>query len=657
VITPASAIKALGGVKSGRTGILCPGPGHGKRDVSLSVIFGPEYPEGFGVHSFAGDDFRECRDFVRDKLGMPAWKPNGVKSQAQPVFVAREYVYEDAKGEPYHMVQAMSDGSYRQHKFDIDGFVPGTPDLIVPYALSDVLTDETIWLVRGEHHAELIRDGFNQVATTYPSGLDLHTDASFIHHLAGRDVRILDTGGARSAEFCRAFSDALNAPVWRLPDGVKTLREFSRLPDASLDQCAVTTVSDVSSPAPGRVVPTPFEWIDAANIAPRAWLYGDHLIRRFVSVTVSPGGLGKSSLVLVEALAMASGQHLLKDDRVRVPEPLRVWYWNGEDPQEETQRRVIAAAMHHGLTPDKVGGRLYTDTGREQTITLGQIMSGQITLDEDLFAELEAEIIARQIDVFILDPFVSSHRMGENDNNAIDAVIKRLGKLAERANCAVEVVHHVRKPGGGSKEQTDVNDARGASALIGGVRSARVLNVMSEEIALAIPDFKVDDRYSYFSVTNGKANMAKRTSDAKWRHLYDLDLGNGPVGVSDRVGVVEHYQLPEKAKAIDSLPDNAVIIAQRVAHENPYISRRDHTSPDWFGHVVGEKLGINSVDRAGKGILIYAIKTWISSGVLAVEIRKDKKGNPREYLACPPSEIPLSAGKSHTDNDTDDSPF
>jgi hypothetical protein len=643
VITPASAIKALGGVKSGRTGILCPGPGHGKRDVSLSVIFGPEYPEGFGVHSFAGDDFRECRDYVRDKLGLPAWKPNGVKSQAQPVFVAREYVYEDANGEPYHMVQAMSDGSYRQHKFDIDGFVPGTPDMIVPYALPDVLTDETIWLVRGEHHAELIRDGFNQVATTYPSGLDLHTDASFIHHLAGRDVRILDTGGARSAEFCRAFSDALNAPVWRLPDGVKTLREFSRLPDASLDRCAVTTVSDVSSTT--GIQPTAYTWTDPTTIPRREWLYGRHLIRKYVSTTISPGGLGKSSMVMVEALAMVSGQPLL-NERVHTPEPLRVWYWNGEDPNEESARRIQAAAIEHKLTPDDLADRLFVDSGREMRLKLASMARGEITLDEELFDEITAALKQRRIDVWTIDPFISAHQVSENDNGAIDAVIKRLGIVAERANCAIELVHHVRK--GNGQAETTVEDARGASALIGGVRSARVLNVMSKDIAeMAQIDPKA--RYSYFSVTNGKSNMGPRSDNGLWRKIVSIDLGNAKdLDHSDHVGVVIPYELPSIMSGVHA---DAANIAQDTARQfdNGRLSPR---SPDWFGHIVGPRIGVDTENKEGKFLMRTLIDKWIENGILATRTGHDNAGVKRDFITVPDTAEPYTAASA-----PDESPF
>jgi AAA domain len=63
---------------------------------------------------------------------------------------------------------------------------------------------------------------------------------------------------------------------------------------------------------PPRVItPTRFVWRDPSLIPRRQWLYGKHYIRKFVSATFAPGGLGKTSLVLVEAVAMASGRALL----------------------------------------------------------------------------------------------------------------------------------------------------------------------------------------------------------------------------------------------------------------------------------------------------------------------------------------------------------
>jgi hypothetical protein len=71
---PRTIARALGGEVSGRQ-ILAPGPGHSRLDRSLSIRIEPGAPDGFVVHSFAGDDPLVCRDHVREHLGLPRWKP------------------------------------------------------------------------------------------------------------------------------------------------------------------------------------------------------------------------------------------------------------------------------------------------------------------------------------------------------------------------------------------------------------------------------------------------------------------------------------------------------------------------------------------------------------------------------------------------------
>jgi putative DNA primase/helicase len=74
----------LGGEVSGRNQVICPGPGHTKQDRSLSVRFDSGAPEGFLVHSFAGDDPIRCRDYVREQLGRPAWQPGDERNRSSP---------------------------------------------------------------------------------------------------------------------------------------------------------------------------------------------------------------------------------------------------------------------------------------------------------------------------------------------------------------------------------------------------------------------------------------------------------------------------------------------------------------------------------------------------------------------------------------------
>lgn len=111
----------------------------------------------------------------------------------------------------------------------------------------------------------------------------------------------------------------------------------------------------------------PFVLRDPATIPPREWLYGFHCIRGYLSVTVAPGGMGKSLLVLVEALAMVTGRSLL-DHAPR--QSLRVLYWNGEDPLDEIERRVAATCLHYQIRQEHFGNRLFISSGRNTQITI-----------------------------------------------------------------------------------------------------------------------------------------------------------------------------------------------------------------------------------------------------------------------------------------------
>lgn len=62
----------LGGEARGNS-IICPGPGHSCTDRSLSVTFAAD--GSFITHSFAGDDFAECRDHVKAVLGLDDREP------------------------------------------------------------------------------------------------------------------------------------------------------------------------------------------------------------------------------------------------------------------------------------------------------------------------------------------------------------------------------------------------------------------------------------------------------------------------------------------------------------------------------------------------------------------------------------------------------
>lgn len=59
---------------------------------------------------------------------------------------------------------------------------------------------------------------------------------------------------------------------------------------------------------------------------------------------------------------MASGTPPLN---VRFKGPLKVWRWNGEDPCENSERRVLAICKHHSINRAAIQGKLFLDSGRD----------------------------------------------------------------------------------------------------------------------------------------------------------------------------------------------------------------------------------------------------------------------------------------------------
>jgi RecA-family ATPase len=138
--------------------------------------------------------------------------------------------------------------------------------------------------------------------------------------------------------------------------------------------------------------------------------------------------------------------------------------------------------------------------------------------------DLVAGIIDKQIDVIVVDPFVSGHEVKENDNNMQDMVVKEWGRVADRGNCAVHLVDHTRKMNGFESEVT-TESSRGAKAKTDAARVVRVVNRMTKEEAERTG---VQNHRLHFRTFNDKANLAPPADKSDWFELKSVDLGNGP---------------------------------------------------------------------------------------------------------------------------------
>jgi hypothetical protein len=372
----------------------------------------------------------------------------------------------------------------------------------------------------------------------------------------------------------------------------------------------------------GRIRATPFRWRTPSEIPVRQFVYGRHLIRRFLSTTVAPGGVGKSSLVLVEALAMVTGRPLLG---IHPSERLRVWYWCGEDPLEEIERRVAAICLHYGIQPEEIEDRLFLDSGRTSEIILATTTKAGAVLAQPVLDQLVETILENEIDVVVIDPFISAHRVSENDNGAVDMVAKALNRVAEETRCAMELIHHVRK-GQGGQGGYSVEDGRGAVSLLAAARSARVLNPMTREEAERA---EVERPRTYFRVDNGKANLAPPPDRSEWFHLASVSLENGPAGsfdMSDHVAVVEPWEWPDPMAnvSVADLRKAQAATADGKWRENPQAA-------DWIGKPIAAALGI-TLDKAGTAKVKAMLKMWVANGMFVVVQDTDEKRNKRSFV-------------------------
>jgi hypothetical protein len=406
-------------------------------------------------------------------------------------------------------------------------------------------------------------------------------------------------------------------PAW--PDD-RMQREFQALVKVDITKHGPfpTTMVEVAQAQPaaqGSFEPTPATFPLPTTIPPRPWLLGRWLMRGKVTAMIAPGGIGKSSLTVAMSLSLASGRELL--GKTVYGGPLRCWLWNLEDDGDSLARQRVAAAIHHGLKVEDVTGRLYVDSGPDgaQLCTAVEDRNGFMIV-EPVMENIKQAILKRGIDCLIIDPFVSSHRVSENDNNKIDAVAKAWARIAVECNCAIVLVHHSKKLGG---EEVTADAARGAGALVNAARIALVLNRMSPEQAEM---FQLDPskHRSYVSVGDDKHNLAPPDA-ADWFQLVSVELGNGnEVHEADSVGVVAPWQPP---RALDGIDLDHLFRIQKVLSSGDYFL--DPQSKQWAGDVIANVLKIDATEAPSKRRIVQLLKLWIDNGTLRTEPRPNEQ--------------------------------
>jgi AAA domain len=363
--------------------------------------------------------------------------------------------------------------------------------------------------------------------------------------------------------------------------------------------------SDGASVSRGPLVLRSARLPNPADIPPRQWLYGTQLLRGFVTVLVAPGGTGKSTYAMVVAAALASGQKLLGE---HIFAQVNTAILNLEDPMEELDRRLAAIMLRFRLSRDDLNGKLFLHSGEDRPVTMAALGDDGFTVVHPDEEALTAEILAHGIGLLEVDPFAESHTLEENSNPQMIQAAAAWRRIARATNCAILLVHHVRKGA-----VLDIDAARGAKGLTDSARVGLLLSSMGDSDAETL-GITAEERWQYVRLDDAKTNMAPKATKARWFKLEREDLGNATAAYpsGDKVATMTTWEAPSvwaKTTAA-SLNEALDSIAEGPQPGLFYTSTKRGGGALWAGQVL-----VNILD-VGESQAKQMISMWLKSGLL-----------------------------------------
>jgi len=276
--------------------------------------------------------------------------------------------------------------------------------------------------------------------------------------------------------------------------------------------------------------------IKPKEMHPRQWVMGGRYIGGFISVIIAPGGVGKSTLTLLDAISVATNKPLSGYPVLR---PGPVWIYNTEDPMDELDKRIYALASEYNLSMDDIN-KIHYSSGQETPLILAKSGKDGVVINQSAMQAIVKDIKQEGIKLLIADPFVRTHECNENDNMQIDKVVWCFQRIAAQTGCAVGLVHHTRKPPVNNKN-SDMNDARGASSLINAARVAHTLLPMSDREAKKL-SIAIERKNWYMRLESVKSNLTPPSSSLIWFERKSVSIITG-----DKVGTLKTSDLLEKS--------------------------------------------------------------------------------------------------------------